>query len=57
MTSANAAIAIFEKLPNMERGLFHWLMDLLVSVASQQAKNKMTSKNLGHKFHKMFNFP
>eukprot|EP01111_Echinosteliopsis_oligospora_P013638 TRINITY_DN4938_c0_g1_i1.p1 TRINITY_DN4938_c0_g1~~TRINITY_DN4938_c0_g1_i1.p1 ORF type:complete len:328 (-),score=64.61 TRINITY_DN4938_c0_g1_i1:202-1185(-) len=42
----NDCVAAFNTLPEMQKNLLEWLMDLLLAVAHNSSVNKMTSQNL-----------
>jgi len=42
----NECVSAFHTLPDMQRNLLEWLMDLLLAVAQNSSVNKMTSQNL-----------
>ncbi|KAK3260916.1 hypothetical protein CYMTET_30149, partial [Cymbomonas tetramitiformis] len=46
-SSADAAATLAMRLPDQERALLEWLIDILAEVAAASDINKMTPKNLG----------
>jgi RhoGAP domain len=40
-------IKAFEDLPELQKTLLSWLMDLLIMVSQNSKENKMTTQNLG----------
>lgn len=45
--SEEDAVGIVEQLPELEKTLLLWLVDLLVTVAEKEERNRMSPSNLG----------